>query len=115
MTTQNRQLSLVKYSKEDIIEILENSDRAVERAILAIYSRQTDLEKCNHATLSANGKGFTGAHGFIGSSMAQQIMSRGYLTKRQIGWWRVKPGKSNRMRIATYANQLLEIAEEKRR
>lgn len=113
MIMESKQVLLVKYTKDDIISLLETNDRAVMRAVYAIYKRQTDMEKYNEQTFVANGIGFTGAHGHIGTSMGKQFEARGFLTKKQIGWWRKRIGKHGRMRIAMYAKQLLDIAAER--
>jgi len=102
----------VKYTKDDIIRLLETNDKAVARAVYAIYERQTEAEQYNESTLVINGIGFTGAHGHIGTSMGKQYKERGFLTPGQINWWKERIGKNNRMRIAIYASQLLDIAKE---
>ena len=54
----------------EIIQILTNSDAAVERAILAIYKRQTEDEQRTEETRHYNKMGFSGAHAHSGTYMA---------------------------------------------
>lgn len=101
-----------KHTRESIIKLLSENDKAVARALVALYKRQTEDEKAIGMTKHNNGKGFTAAHGEIGSSMAKFYIQNGFLTKKQIEYWR-KPTEKRGMRIALYVGQLLEIANSK--
>jgi len=49
------------YTKSDIVELLMTNDRAVGRALVVLYGRQTSTEKEAQCTILNNGVGFTGA------------------------------------------------------
>lgn len=101
-------------NKTEIVKLLETNDRAVARAVLVLNERQTADEQNAETTKYHNGIGFTGADARMGTSMAKFYSRNGYLSPKQIAYWR-KPNKNGVMRIAKYAGQLLEIAEEKAR
>ena len=99
-------------TKTEIIKLLETNDKAVARAVFVLNERQTADEQNSEATKYHNGVGFTGADARMGTSMAKFYARSGFLTAKQIAYWR-KPNKNGVMRIAKYAGQLLEIAEAK--
>ena len=99
-------------TKTEIIKLLETNDKAVARAVFVLNERQTFDEQNSETTVHHNGVGFTGADARMGTSMAKFYARSGFLTEKQIAYWR-KPNKNGVMRIAKYAGQLLEIAEAK--
>lgn len=99
-------------TKHDIIKLLEQNDKAVVRAVLAITARQTDDEQVQERTKYQNGRGWKSCHGRVGTSMAKFYQTYQYLTPRQIAYWRHRNDKGE-MRIACYAGQLLDIARQK--
>lgn len=99
-------------TRQDIIQLLQTNDRAIIRAILAITARQTADEQASEETKYSNGRGWKSCHGRVGTSMAKFYQARGYLTPKQIAYWR-KPNAKGQMRIECYANQLLQVAKEK--
>ena len=48
----------------------------------------------------------------MGTSMSRYFERNGYLTPKQIAYWRVKM-RDGKMRIEIYAGQLLEVARER--
>ena len=50
------------WTKERIVTLLESNPRAVERAVLAIYARQTLEEQHSETTKENNGRGFRHNH-----------------------------------------------------
>jgi hypothetical protein len=56
-----------------IEDMLTKSDRAVERAILCIYRRQTTQEQAAHATLMHNNRGFASSHARLGTYWAEWL------------------------------------------
>ncbi len=100
--------------KEDIIKLLKTDDRAVARALLVLHSRQTLDEQAAESTHHHNGRGFRACDARVGSSMAKFFERHGFLTARQLAYWRA-PNKRGVMRIACYWAQLLEAAEQKAR
>jgi len=99
-------------TKEYIVQLLETNDRAVCRALVVLYNRQTAAEQACQTTTEANGRGFTGWDGKIGCNMAEAYLKWGRLTPKQIAVWR-KRDKNGNMKIARYWRQLLEEAEAK--
>ena len=100
------------HTKQSIIELLLTNDKAIARALVVLNDRQTADEQASGATIYHNGRGFSGAHSTIGTSMAKFYQKNGFLTTRQLEYWR-KPTKSGRPRITIYAGQLLEEATAK--
>lgn len=100
------------HTKESIVNLLRTNDRAVGRALVALYERQTYAERNSERTIEFNGVGFTGVDGGVGASMAKAFMKYDSLTPKQVAYWR-KTNKNGVMRIGKYWRQLLEIASEK--
>lgn len=102
------------HSRESLIEMLKTNDVAVCRALLVIYENQTDSEKSAQSTHVDNGIGFTGADAFMGASCAQQYIKRGFLSPKQIAFWR-KPNVKGVPKIGKYTKQLLVAIEAKQK
>ena len=90
------------WTIEEIRELLKESDKAVARAILAIYNRQTEDEQTIKETTDHNGIGYNGVDANFMSSLAQFYQSKGFLSAGQL--------KYGRKAIMKYAGQLTEIA-----
>lgn len=101
-------------SKEHIITLLETNDKAVARALVVLNRRQTADEQASQTTRLHNGQGFTPADAYMGTSMAEFYKRNGYLSPKQVAYWR-KENKRGVQRICKYAGQLLEIAQERKR
>jgi len=99
-------------SKEQIVKLLQEDDRAIARALVVLTARQTDDEQAAENTRYLNGRGYRPCHARMGTSMSQFFTRRGYLTPKQIAYWRVKE-KTGKMRIEIYVGQLLEEAQIK--
>ena len=54
---------------------MNSNARAVERAMVALYERQTEDEQREESTKHLNGMGFSGAHSRLGSYYARWILS----------------------------------------
>lgn len=102
-----------KLTKDGIINLLANNDAAIARALVVLHNRQTLDEQTSEITKHHNGMGFQPAHAFMGSNMAKFYLRRGFLTPKQIAYWR-KPNGKGQMRIARYWEQLLDAAEKVR-
>lgn len=94
-----------------IVDMLRTNDKAVARALVVLFERQTDDEKATEHTRHHNGRGFRPCHARMGTSMAKFYLQRGFLTPKQIAYWR-REGKEG-MRIAIYWRQLLDAAHKK--
>jgi hypothetical protein len=99
-------------TRTEIIELLLKRDVAVARALVVLNERQTRDEQHAEHTRYLNGQGFTPADARMGTSMATFFKKRGFLSPKQLAYWR-KPNVRGVARIAKYAGQLLEIANEK--
>jgi hypothetical protein len=92
------------WSKDSIQALIDTNDRAVMRALLVLYSRQTEAEQATESTREHNGRGFSAFDAEILSSFAVQVKSRGTLTPRQL--------EVARKRVRSYWKQLLEVASQ---
>lgn len=100
------------WDRDAIIELLKRDDKAVARALVALFERQTSSEQVSSSTHIHNNRGFAHCDAFIMSQYAKFFQSRGYLTQAQIALCR-KPNKNGVPRIAKYAGQLLEVIRER--
>lgn len=99
-------------NKAEIIQLLQSNDKAIARALVVLNERQTLTEQSVESTINHNGVGFTPADARMGTSMAQFFTKRGYLTEKQLAYWK-RPNVRGVWRICKYAGQLLEIANQK--
>ena len=99
---------MTDWNKEKIISLLSNNDKAVSRALIRLAERQTADEQEDRNTKYRNGRGFRPCHARVGVEMAEFFQKRGYLTEKQVRYWRVTDRKGN-MRIGIYAGQLLKL------
>lgn len=90
------------HTKATIRAPLERSDRAVERAIVVLYERQTAEEQAMHDTVEPNGVGFSGCDAELLSSFAVRLNGGRRLTPGQMVWARKK--------VLKYSNQLAKVA-----
>lgn len=92
-------------TKESIRALLETNDKAVERAIIVLFERQTNDEQVQSVTRHDNQRGFSAAHASKGSYYARWIKSGRRLTGYHL---------QNARRITQhYTHQLLLVAQEK--
>lgn len=94
----------LKKIKEVIQLVIDTSDKAVVKAIMAIYKGQTGSEKVAGQTHEYNGIGFSSFDAKILSSFAQFYNRYGYLTPKQISYGRKK--------VKKYWRQLHNISGE---
>lgn len=94
-----------KLTKESIQDLLAKSDKAVERAMIVIYDRQTQDEKATSDTRHTNQRGFSGAHASKGSYYARWVLSGKHLSGSHLA-------KARAMSMH-YWRQLIEAAELK--
>ena len=93
------------WTKETIKTLLLSNDRAVERAVLALYERQTIAEQHTDSTQHKNGMGFSAFHAKMGSYYAKWIKNGNHLSG-------VHLGKARSLSLK-YCGQLSDIAAEK--
>lgn len=97
------------WTKDEIAQLLQTNDKALERAILKIFARQTASEQAIDTTTHTNGKGFTSADARLLSSFAKWIQTShkaegSRLSDKQKVWARKK--------MAKYAGQMLLVMKE---
>ena len=93
------------WNKAMVIDLLNSSDRAVNRAMIAIYNRQTRDEQREADTKHTNKVGFSAAHARRGSYYGRWCKSGRCLTGRHL---------INARKIALhYAQQLADEANAK--
>ena len=97
------------WTDNEIIHLLVNNNRAVDRAVMAIYNRQTESEKSVGDTRILNGIGFSGADAKLGTYYARWIMSGRNLSGRHLEKARGMMIKY-RKQLAEIANSRMEIA-----
>ena len=88
-----------EWDKESIKKLIQTNDLAVYRALVLLYSFQTDEEKNTDKVKTVNGKGFNKLDAEILSSMARQVKSGRHLTDKQMYVARPK--------LMKYAGQIL--------
>lgn len=93
------------WNKESMQELIDTNDRAVSRALVVIYHRQTSEERASHTTSVHNKVGFSSFDAGFGSSLAEQVIDGRTLSEKQIA--------AGRKMIRCYWRQLIEIANEK--
>jgi hypothetical protein len=99
-------------TREYIIQLLRTNDKAIGRALMALNKRQTQDEQISAQTRHHNQRGFMPMHAKKGTGMAQFFDKTGYLTPKQLAYWRaVTP--SGKTRIEKYVGQLLIVSNEK--
>ena len=96
---------MANWTIETISALIARNDRAVERAIIAIYNRQTADEKNDQTTRHVNNVGFSGADVRTGTYLAQWILSGKHLDGKFLA--------KGRTIALKYRRQLLDIANEK--
>lgn len=94
-----------KWTKEEIREKLQQSDKWLYGAIVAIYDKQTTEEQNIEATVKSNGVGFTGADARLMSYLAKWVKQHGRLNEK---WKEVA-----RKKMLKYSGQLAKIANKK--
>lgn len=92
------------YSKEMIAEKITTDQNWTERAVVAIYRKQTSQEVSSMQTIEHNNVGFNGVDAPIMTSFAEWILRGRRLTPKQLSLAQRK--------IRKYAGQLASIAEQ---
>ena len=92
-----------EWSKQDIKDLLARNDEAVRRALLIVYSFQTEEEQDYEETVEHNGIGFSGADANILSSFARQLKDNRQLSFKQM--------EIARKKMLKYSGQILNYME----
>jgi hypothetical protein len=94
-----------QHTKESIRALLTTNDKAVERAMVVLFDRQTHDEKATEETRHHNNRGFNHGDAKKGTYMARWVLSGRQLTGKHLD-------RARRMAIR-YAGQLAEEANAK--
>lgn len=94
-----------RHTKASIKELLRTNDRAVARALVVLYDRQTQDEKRDVRTKYHNNRGFNHGDAKALSYWACLVRSGHPLFPETL--------KNARRRLMKYAGQLAQIANEK--
>ena len=100
------------WNRERINALLERNDRSVERALIALFHRQTTDEQKWEQTKHHNGIGFSGYDAEIFTSFAKQVLNGRQLSPKQLAVCRKRDRQGN-MRIGCYWRQLLQEIEHR--
>jgi hypothetical protein len=87
---------------EYVREQLKTDDRWAKQALLKIYELQTAEEQASGYTKVYNNVGFSGVHGEIMSSLAEQLIRKDWLSPKQM--------KLVHKIIHKYTRQVIEIS-----
>jgi len=104
---------MTKLTRDMVCKLVLENDRAVERALIVLFRRQTVAEGNHDATTNANDVGFTGADAYWGCRNAKQVLAGKPLGVSQLGYWRMCNRKGV-PRIAKYWAQLSEAAQARK-
>lgn len=96
-------MSTKTYTKDEIINMLDTNDKAVTRAVIAIYNRQTPSEQVIKDTKESNNIGFNSADARLLSYYAEYAINNKCLLSG-------KHLNQARNKIKKYWKQLLNIA-----
>ena len=89
----------------DIKALLLQNPKAVERAIVVLFQRQTASEQDAGHTVQRNGQGFNAFHANLGTYYAKWILAGKHLDGRHLD-------KARRISLH-YTGQLVQVAIEK--
>ena len=108
---------VTKKSLQDMLAYEADEERLkqiIGRALVALFRRQTEVEKAVNTTKTVNNRGFTAADAKSGSITAKYFIKHGTLLDWQVRKWAAGMGEFGEPRLVKYWRQLNEVAEEKR-
>lgn len=94
------------WTENEIVELINKSDKAVTRAVIAIYERQTEDEQRVGDTRHHNNVGFNGSDAKFLSYCAEYVKNKNCNLSGKFL-------EKARKRIVKYRRQLVEIANGK--
>lgn len=92
------------WTTDEIVTLIQSNDKAVAKAVIAIYNRQTADEKMIENTTHSNGVGFNASDVRYLSYIAKYCERNQALTGKHLD--------KARQKILKYRRQLVEIANE---
>ena len=112
---QSEIFEITDWTKAKILDMLSTNDAWVEMAIVALFKRQTEVEKQTGETYVKNHVGFQVADAREFGNYARVILAGGHLTADDLRNCR-RPWKRGTVAVPTiakYRGQLLEMIEAK--
>lgn len=103
---------MTKLTRSAVAELILTNDRAVERALVVLFNRQTAAERSSNTTNTHNDVGFTHSDAHWGCRNAKQVLAGRPLSPYQLSQWRKRNIKGV-PRLAKYWAQL-EIARQEK-
>lgn len=101
----------MKKTARDYQTEFSNSTPAMEKAILGLFSRQTQDEQAAHEDIVKNGRGFCLCDVKAFTTIAKLIVAGNPLTPKQVAYLLASPtGRTDRGRLSRYARQLNELS-----
>ena len=94
-----------KWTKDQMKEFVQNNDKVLYGALLALYDCQTADEKCDGTTHHYNGAGFNGVDSEFLSSVSESLKKYGRLTDKQ--------KVVTRKKLVKYMGQITNLANAK--
>jgi len=106
---------LTDWTPEKVLHQLETNDTWLEKALLALHARQTELERASGCTIDDNERGLQQADARLFGQYARQLMAGRRLNGEQLQqcrklWHR---GSTPVIRIGKYRKQLVQMIEDK--
>jgi hypothetical protein len=102
-----------ELTKEQLKQKLLTDDKALIAALVALNGCQTEEELASGRTIDRNGMGFRAFDSKVGSGMVKFYKKTGFLTPKQIEYWKKKDVRGKE-RIICYLNQLHTLHLRKR-
>lgn len=102
-----------ELTKEQLKQKLLTDDKALIAALVALNGCQTAEEVASGRTIDRNGMGFRSFDSKVGSGMVKFYKKTGFLTPKQIEYWKKKDSRGKE-RIICYLNQLHTLHLRKR-
>lgn len=97
-----------KWDKDAIEALLQSNDRAVEKAVLVLFARQTEDERVTLSTKHSNNRGLTAYDAEYFSKLAAQLNRGQPLWPYQLSILRKRRKDAGSSRIGKYHRQLIE-------
>lgn len=100
------------WTREKITDLLNKSDKAVERLLIKLFERQTATEKERSRTVRLNARGFTMADAPRLTHYAKILVRGGKLETYQMEFCRSTNARGQHC-LAKYSRQIVELIGEK--
>ena len=92
--------------------LLEANDHVLANVLIFLYNRQTEVEQQQEGTIERNSRGFNGVDGQIFTSFSKQLISRGYLSPKQLDLCRKKLPKYWKQVISFFGDNWEPLCEQ---